>query len=66
LEKRFNEYLSGKGSFYTKYNKPIKVVYREDFDSLLDAQKEKNKSKDGLEGKKEALIVSSLELLKKL
>lgn len=48
VEKRFKEHLSGKGAKYTRANKPIKIVYTQEFLSKSDAQKEEYRIKHKL------------------
>lgn len=66
IKRRFQEHLSGKGSFYTKYNQPIEIVYKEGFRNLLDAQKREEQIKGWTHKKKEALVNNDLQLLKRL
>ncbi len=66
VERRFQEHLTGEDTFYTKYNQPIKIVYKEEFSNLLDAQKREGQIKGWTHKKKEALINNDLQLLKKL
>lgn len=66
LERRFTEHLIGKNTFYMKYNQPIEIVYKEEFNNILDAEKREKQIKGWTHNKKEALIRNDLQLLKKL
>lgn len=45
VEKRFQKHLSGKGAKYTRANKPLKIVYKKEFDNKSDAMKEEARIK---------------------
>jgi len=45
VEKRFQAHLNGKGAKYTKANKPIKIVYQQEFDTKEEAMKEEYRIK---------------------
>lgn len=45
VEKRFKVHLSGKGAKYTRANKPLRIVYKKEFNSKSDAMKEEAKLK---------------------
>lgn len=45
VEKRFQAHLEGKGAKYTRANKPIKVVYKKEFNTKSDAMKEEARIK---------------------
>lgn len=40
VEKRFQAHLEGKGAKYTKSHKPVKIVYKQEFNTKSDAMKE--------------------------
>ncbi len=45
VAKRFQAHLEGKGAKYTRANKPIKVVYKKEFNTKSDAMKEEARIK---------------------
>ncbi len=45
LEKRFQAHIEGKGAKYTRANKPLKIVYKKEFDTKSEAMKEEAKIK---------------------
>lgn len=45
VQKRFQAHLEGKGAKYTRANKPIKVVYKKEFNTKSDAMKEEARIK---------------------
>lgn len=45
VEKRFQKHLSGKGAKYTRANKPLKIVYKKEFENKTDAMKEERRIK---------------------
>ena len=45
VEKRFQKHLSGKGAKYTRANKPLKIVYKKEFENKSDAMKEEARLK---------------------
>lgn len=48
VDKRFEMHLSGKGAKYTMANKPVKVVWKKEFDDKSDALKEEYRIKHKL------------------
>lgn len=66
LERRLKEHSNGKGSLYMKYNHPIRIVYKEEFSNILDAERRERQIKGWTHKKKEALIRNDLEFLKRL
>ena len=40
VEKRFKMHLEGKGAKYTRSHKPVKIVYKKEFSTKSEAQKE--------------------------
>jgi len=50
LERRFLRHKSGKGAKYTRMNKPVKIVYHEEFDTKSEAMSRERYFKSG-EGK---------------
>ena len=45
VEKRFAAHLCGKGAKYTRANKPLKVVYKNEFNTKSEAMKEEKRIK---------------------
>lgn len=45
VEKRFQKHLSGNGAKYTRANKPLKIVYKKEFENKSDAMKEEARIK---------------------
>ena len=45
VEKRFEQHKNGKGAKYTRYNKPIRVVWQKEFETKSDALKEEYRIK---------------------
>ncbi|HUT22510.1 MAG TPA: GIY-YIG nuclease family protein [Candidatus Bipolaricaulota bacterium] len=52
-EKRHNE---GKGAKYTKYRRPVKIIYFEEYNTLREAMQRENQIKRWSKIKKENLI----------
>lgn len=45
VERRFQAHLVGKGAKYTKAHKPIKIVYKKEFETKSEAMKEEYRIK---------------------
>ena len=45
IEKRFQKHISGKGAKYTRANKPLKIVYKKEFETKSEAMKEEARIK---------------------
>ena len=58
VEKRFNEHLSGKGAKYTRAHKPLKIVYKKEFETKSEALKEEIRIKKLSRAKKLELIAT--------
>ncbi len=58
VERRFKLHSKGKGAKYTRANKPIKVLYREEFDTKSDAMKEEIRIKN-LTHEEKLLLINS-------
>jgi len=58
VEKRFNEHLSGKGAKYTRAHKPLKIVYKKEFETKSEALKEEIRIKKLPRTKKLELIAT--------
>lgn len=58
VEKRFKVHLSGKGAKYTRANKPLRIVYKKEFNSKSDAMKEEAKLKKLSHAEKLALLTN--------
>ena len=66
IEKRISEHEQGQVSGYTKTRLPIKVVYVQDFMTRDEAINAEQQIKGWSRKKKEALITSDWETIKKL
>ena len=56
LGKRLKRHLAGQGAEFTKRNKTDKIVYTEEYDTLLEVRKRESQIKKWRRGKKENLI----------
>jgi putative endonuclease len=52
LEKRFLNHIKGKGGRYTRSHKPIKIIYREQFNTKSEALKREIEIKSWRKAKK--------------
>ena len=59
VKKRFQTHLSGKGAKYTRINKPVKIVWLQEFATKSDALKAELQIKKLPRTKKEELINSN-------
>lgn len=59
VAKRFQTHLSGKGAKYTRINKPVQIVWSQEFATKSDALKAEIKIKKLPRTKKEELINSN-------
>ncbi|HKZ35168.1 MAG TPA: GIY-YIG nuclease family protein [Patescibacteria group bacterium] len=68
LEKRLNEHKSKSSTSarYVRYFNSVDLVYQESFDSRREAMRREAQLKKWSKAKKEALVRSNLNLLKKL
>jgi putative endonuclease len=57
VEKRFKDHLEGRGARYTKSHKPVKIIYREEFQTKSEALKREVEIKSWPKIRKEALII---------
>lgn len=60
VEKRFQAHIEGRGAKYTKAHKPVKIVYKKEFDTKSEAMKEEYRIKHLPRKEKIALIESSI------
>lgn len=58
VEKRYKAHLEGKGAKYTRANKPVKLVYKQEFATKSEAMKEEHRIKTLKRKDKLALIES--------
>ena len=58
VEKRFQAHLAGKGAKYTRANKPVKIVYQQEFATKEEATREEYRIKSLSRQEKIALINS--------
>lgn len=66
LKRRFHEHVSGKGGYYTSYNKSKKILYYESFSNHLEAEDRENQIKRWSRSKKLSLIRRDFVRLKEL
>jgi len=68
LQKRIKEHIEHleKAAKFTKEHNNFKLVYKEIFETRLEAMRREKQLKGWTRAKKEALICGNLELLKKL
>jgi len=45
VEKRFQKHVEGKGAKYTRSHKPLKIVYKKEFETKSEAMKEEARIK---------------------
>lgn len=60
VEKRFQEHLAGKGAKYTRANKPLKIVYKKEFSTKSEAQKEEYRIKHKLSKKQKLELINAI------
>jgi predicted GIY-YIG superfamily endonuclease len=66
VERRFEEHVSGKGGHYTNYNRPKELLYKESFESRIDAEQREAQIKRWSRAKKLALIKGDRRELRNL
>jgi putative endonuclease len=66
LERRLKEHQCGKGGNYTRRNRPIKLLYTEQFAKKDQAEKREKQIKRWSRAKKKALISGNLNELRRL
>jgi len=66
LERRMEEHQSGQGANHTKKRQPVTLIYYEEFDRIDDAFFREKQIQGWSRDKKEALIESDTNMLKKL
>jgi predicted GIY-YIG superfamily endonuclease len=66
LERRLSEHQNGIACAYTSTRRPVKLIYCQEFQTLLDAFQMERRIKGWGRKKKEALIKGDWEELKKL
>lgn len=62
VEKRFEKHKNGLGAKYTKSHKPVKVVFKQQFETKSDAMKAEYKFKNLTKEKKMSVINGYLNL----
>lgn len=60
VEKRFEKHKAGKAAKYTRAFKPLKIVYKQEFSTKEEAQKEEYRIKNLSRKEKEKLIENQL------
>jgi len=66
VEKRLNDHKTNHGAKFIKDYGNFEIIYTEEFDTRVEAMRREKQLKGWTRAKKEALIASNLELLKKL
>lgn len=66
LEFRFSEHQSGKGAKYTSRRLPVKLVYSEEYEHVVDAYTREKQVQNWSRAKREALIYGRPETLPEL
>ena len=66
LEYRVSEHQSGKGAKYTSRRLPVKLVYSEEYERVVDAYTREKQVQNWSRAKREALIKGNEELLPEL
>ena len=66
LPQRVKTHNAGKGSEYTRYRRPVELMYSEPADSELNAVRRERQIKKWSRAKKEALIACDMKRLKSL
>jgi len=66
LEYRLSEHQSGKGAKYTSRRLPVKLVYSEEYERVVDAYARERQVQNWSRAKREALINGNQEDLPKL
>ena len=61
VKKRVETHNSGKGAKYTRARLPVELVYTEEFEDKIDAQKREYAIKQLARAEKESLIESSVD-----
>jgi len=60
LKGRENKHNKGEGAVYTRYKRPVKIVYWEEFKTIKEAMRRERQIKGWSKHKKEKLIKNSL------
>ena len=66
LQLRIEQHFSGNGSQFTIKNKPVELVYLEEYENLLDAYQRERQLHNWSHSKKEALINNDFNMLHRL
>src|SRR6266545_7221353 len=66
LECRFSEHQAGKGAKYTSRRLPVKLVYSEEYERVVDAYTREKQVQNWSRAKREALINGNPGMLPKL
>ena len=66
LKKRLQEHYNGEGGRFTKFNRPVTLVYSEEYETISEAFRRERQLHGWSRAKKEALINGDIELLKAL
>jgi len=66
LERRLIEHSTGSGASYTSSRLPVKLVYAEEFDRIIDAYDREKQVQNWSRSKREALISGQYSILPEL
>ena len=66
FKQRFRDHFRGKGGHYTKYNRPVEILYKKRFNNQQQAENREQQIKRWTRAKKLALIEGNFEKLQKL
>jgi predicted GIY-YIG superfamily endonuclease len=66
LEQRLSQHQSGKGAKYTSRRLPVKLVYSEEYERVVDAYAREKQVQNWSRAKREALINGNAETLPQL
>ena len=66
LDKRMKQHQSGQGCLYTKNHRPVKLVYKEEYETYQQAFERERQIHGWSRAKKEALIKGDIDKLKRL
>ena len=66
LRRRYTEHCSGKACRTTSVDTPVEMIYHEQYESMSEARRRERQVKKWSRAKKEALVVSDMDTLKRL
>lgn len=66
LDKRLKQHQSGQGCLFTKLHRPVKLIYKEEYETYQQAFARERQIHGWTRAKKEALIAGDIDKLKRL